>query len=40
MDVSSAIGNTDSDLNKDYNQGAGNSYPILKTFSFGVSLTF
>ncbi len=40
MDVSSAIGNTDSDLNKDYNQGAGNSYPILKTFSLGVSLTF
>jgi TonB-linked SusC/RagA family outer membrane protein len=40
MDVSSAIGNTDSDLSSSYNQGAGNSYPVLKTYSFGVSLTF
>ncbi|MFT3948576.1 MAG: TonB-dependent receptor [Agriterribacter sp.] len=40
MDVSSTIGYTDSDLNSSYNQGAGNSYPILKTFSLGVSLTF
>jgi TonB-linked SusC/RagA family outer membrane protein len=40
MDVSSAIGYTDSDLSSTYNQGGGNSYPLLKTFSFGVSLTF
>lgn len=40
MDVSSATGNTDSDLNSSYNQGAGNSYPLLKTFSFGISLTY
>lgn len=40
MDVSSAVGDKDSDLNDDYNQGAGNSYPILKTYSMGISLTF
>ncbi|MGV8091410.1 MAG: TonB-dependent receptor [Mangrovibacterium sp.] len=40
MDVSTAAGTTDSDLNKDYNQGAGNSYPLLKTVSFGISLTY
>lgn len=40
MDVSAAIGNTDSDLNSSYNQGAGNSYPLLKTISLGLSLTF
>lgn len=40
MDVSSAIGNTDSDLSSSYNQGAGNSYPLLKTISVGLSLTF
>jgi len=40
MDVSSAIGKSDSDLSKDYNQGAGNTYPLLKTFSLGLSLTF
>jgi len=40
MDVSSAIGDSDSDLNRDYNQGAGNSYPLLKTVSFGLSFTY
>lgn len=40
MDVSSTVGNTDSDLSSDYNQGAGNGYPILKTYSMGISLTF
>ncbi len=40
MDVSSATGGTDSDLNSSYNQGDGNSYPLLKTISFGVSLTY
>src|SRR5690606_7050373 len=40
MDVASTVGNTDSDLSSSYNQGAGNSYPILKTFTMGVSLTF
>ena len=40
MDVSQTTGGTDSDLNATYNQGDGNSYPLLKTFSLGVSLTF
>lgn len=40
MDVSSATGNTDSDLNANYNQGAGNSYPLLKTYTVGISVTF
>lgn len=40
MDVLTAAGNTDSDLNSSYNQGAGNSYPLLKTISFGVSITY
>lgn len=40
MDVSTASGNSDSDLSSSYNQGAGNSYPLLKTISLGVSLTF
>lgn len=40
MDVSTAIGNTDSDLNASYNQGAGNNYPLLKSYSFGVSVTY
>lgn len=40
MDVSTAIGNTDSDLNSSYNQGAGNNYPILKSYSFGLSVTY
>jgi hypothetical protein len=40
MDVSTATGTTDSDLNSGYNQGAGNGYPLLKTISFGVSLTY
>ncbi|MEL7588695.1 MAG: TonB-dependent receptor [Prolixibacteraceae bacterium] len=40
MDVSTTVGTKDSDLNSGYNQGAGNSYPLLKTMSLGVSLTF
>lgn len=40
MDVSSATGGTDSDLNASYNQGDGNSYPLLKTISFGLSFTY
>lgn len=40
MDVSSAVGNSDSDLNSSYNQGEGNSYPLMKTFSFGLSITY
>lgn len=40
MDVSSAVGTKDSDLSSSYNQGAGNSYPLLKTISFGLSLTY
>ena len=40
MDVSTTIGNSDSDLNSSYNQGAGNGYPLLKTISFGISLTY
>lgn len=40
MDVSSVTGNTDSDLSSSYNQGAGNSYPLLKTYTLGLSLTF
>jgi len=40
MDVSSAIGGSDSDLNAGYEQGDGNSYPLLKTISFGLSFTY
>ncbi len=40
MDVSSAVGSTDSDLNSGYNQGDGNSYPLMKTVSFGISFTY
>jgi len=40
MDVSTAIGSTDPDVNSGYNQGSGNGYPLLKIFSLGVSLTF
>ena len=40
MDVSSAIGTSDSDLNRNYNQGAGNGYPLLKSFSIGITLTY
>ncbi len=40
MDVSTAIGTSDSDLNASYNQGAGNGYPLLKSFSFGITLTY
>ena len=40
MDVSSATGDRDPDLNSGYNQGSGNSYPLLKSVSFGLSVTF
>ena len=40
MDVSSAMGNTDADVDSGYNQGSGNGYPMLKTISLGISLTF
>lgn len=40
MDVSTATGNTDSDLDKNYKQGSGNSYPLLKSITFGLSLTY
>lgn len=40
MDVSTATGSTDSDLTSSYNQGEGNSYPLLKTISFGLSITY
>lgn len=40
MDVSTAIGRSDSDLSSSYNQGAGNTYPLLKTISIGLSLDF
>ncbi len=40
MDVSSAVGTSDSDLSSSYNQGAGNSYPMLKSITFGLSLIF
>lgn len=40
MDVSTAMASTDTDILDIYNQGSGNAYPILKTVSFGISLTF
>lgn len=40
MDVLTLTGNKDPDLNSGYNQGDGNSYPLLKTISFGLSLTY
>lgn len=40
MDVASATGTRDSDLNSSYNQGAGHSYPLMKTVSFGLSVTY
>ncbi|MDR1173146.1 MAG: SusC/RagA family TonB-linked outer membrane protein [Bacteroidales bacterium] len=40
FDVLTAVDSTDSDLNSTYNQGSGNSYPLMKTFSLGISLTF
>jgi len=40
MDVSTAIGTSDSDLNSNYNQGAGNNYPMLKSYSIGISVTY
>ncbi|MDR1722944.1 MAG: TonB-dependent receptor [Tannerella sp.] len=40
FDVLTAISSTDSDLQSTYNQGAGNSYPVLQTVSLGLSVTF
>ncbi|MDR0572415.1 MAG: TonB-dependent receptor, partial [Tannerella sp.] len=40
FDVLTATSNTDPDLSSSYNQGAGNAYPLMKSFSLGVSLTF
>lgn len=40
MDVASMTGNKDPDLSTSYNQGSGNDYPLLKTISFGLSLTY
>ena len=40
MDVSTAANNTDPDVDSGYNQGSGNGYPLLKTLSLGISLTF
>jgi TonB-linked SusC/RagA family outer membrane protein len=40
MDVSSAVADRDNDLDSGYNQGAGNSYPMLRTFSLGISITY
>ncbi len=40
MDVSSATGTRDMEMDSNYNQGAGNAYPHLKTFSLGISLTY
>ena len=39
-DVITAANWSDGDVNSTYNQGTGNAYPMLKTFSLGVSLTF
>ena len=40
MDVHTAMSNTDIDIDSSYNNGSGNTYPLLKTFSLGISLTF
>ena len=40
MDVSTIQGYTDSDQDSSYNDGPGNVYPLLKTVSLGISLTF
>lgn len=40
MDVASATAGSDSDLSESYVQGDGNSYPLLKTYTFGISLTY
>lgn len=40
MDVSTATGTTDSDLSSSYNQGAGNNYPLLKSYTIGLSITY
>ena len=40
MDVLTAMGTTDPDGDASFDQGAGNGYPLLKTISLGVSVTF
>jgi hypothetical protein len=40
FDVMTATSKTDSDLDSSYNQGEGNSYPLMKSLSLGVSLMF
>ncbi len=40
MDVGTVSGYTDSDNSATYDQGSGNNYPLLKTYSLGISLTF
>lgn len=40
MDVLTAMGTTDPDGDGSFDQGSGNGYPLLKTFSLGVSVTF
>lgn len=40
FDVLTITGDTDSDLSSSNSQGSGNSYPLLKSMSLGVSLTF
>ncbi|MDR1667976.1 MAG: TonB-dependent receptor [Bacteroidales bacterium] len=40
FDVLTATAKTDSDLDSGYNQGEGNGYPLLKTVSLGLSVTF
>ena len=40
MHVLTAMGTTDPDGDASFNQGSGNGYPLLKTISLGVSVTF
>ena len=40
QDVTTAQAGLDVDLNTSYDNGAGNAYPLLKTVSLGISLTF
>jgi TonB-linked SusC/RagA family outer membrane protein len=40
FDVMSISGDTDSDLSSSNSQGSGNSYPLMKSISLGLSITF
>jgi TonB-linked SusC/RagA family outer membrane protein len=40
FDVLTATAKSDSDLGASYNQGEGNSYPLMQTVSLGLSVTF